>query len=218
MSPKKMLRFKFQLNVNLSLFPNFTTFQLLLKYFFLSAICDIGCDNGGHCVGPNQCECPSGFQGSHCQLDVNECDLEPCGSESTCVNMPGWYYCDCRDGYRSYHNPLDGSHSCVDENECESDHTCHPDTQCRNTLGGYTCMCQPGAPCTGTCVLDGTHIQDGASWQEGCSMCVCVQGKVSCTQVECDCSESVDSRCCPRCQNQQSCSHQVSFTVLRGSK
>ena len=62
--------------------------------FSASAICEAGCENGGQCVGPNQCACPYGFQGPLCQDDIDECSMEPsvhkCSSDSTCVNKPGW--------------------------------------------------------------------------------------------------------------------------------
>lgn len=36
-------------------------------------------------------------------LDVDECSLglHMCHSNSQCINMPGWYYCQCRPGYES---------------------------------------------------------------------------------------------------------------------
>lgn len=35
-------------------------------------------------------------------LDVDECaeGLHHCDNNSVCVNMPGWYYCECQKGYR----------------------------------------------------------------------------------------------------------------------
>ena len=33
--------------------------------------------------------------------DIDECvdGFVECDSKSTCVNLPGWYHCECRDGY-----------------------------------------------------------------------------------------------------------------------
>ena len=66
----------------------------IICIFSASAICEAGCENGGQCVGPNQCACPYGFQGPLCQDDIDECSMEPsvhkCSSDSTCVNKPGW--------------------------------------------------------------------------------------------------------------------------------
>lgn len=42
--------------------------QLLLELCSLPlAYCLPGCQNGGRCVGPNSCECPSGYKGDRCQ-------------------------------------------------------------------------------------------------------------------------------------------------------
>ena len=66
----------------------------LPKLFNFSAVCEAGCENGGICDGPNHCACPSGFEGSKCQVDIDECALGPgvhqCSSDSICVNKPGW--------------------------------------------------------------------------------------------------------------------------------
>lgn len=33
--------------------------------------------------------------------DIDECStgLVECDSRAACVNLPGWYHCECRDGY-----------------------------------------------------------------------------------------------------------------------
>lgn len=35
--------------------------------------------------------------------DVDECSLgiHQCHPNSRCINLPGWYYCDCKEGYYS---------------------------------------------------------------------------------------------------------------------
>lgn len=62
--------------------------------FECEPICSAGCENGGQCIGPEECACPSGFQGPQCQDDIDECALgqnvHKCSSESTCVNKAGW--------------------------------------------------------------------------------------------------------------------------------
>ncbi|XP_066569095.1 epidermal growth factor-like protein 7 [Amia ocellicauda] len=63
------------------------------------AICSKPCVNGGTCVRPNQCVCPSGWTGKQCQTDVDECS----GSHSCaqqCVNTIGSYQCGCQEGYQ----------------------------------------------------------------------------------------------------------------------
>jgi len=42
--------------------------------------------------------------GESCELDLDECasGTHRCPPDAArCVNMPGWYYCRCRAGYRA---------------------------------------------------------------------------------------------------------------------
>lgn len=61
-------------------------------------------------MGPNQCSCREGYVGPNCELDLDECatGVHQCHDTSVCVNMPGWYYCKCKPGYRTifHHNTL----------------------------------------------------------------------------------------------------------------
>lgn len=115
---------------------------------FFSAVCNQTCQNGGECVAPGRCSCRRGYIGNSCELDLDECasDLHRCHQSSTCFNMPGWYYCRCKPGYRSaLHDSTQGT-QCVDIDECndqtiERRHTCHPSAKCVNTEGGYECVC-----------------------------------------------------------------------------
>lgn len=69
----------------------------------VAAICNQTCLNGGECVSPAKCSCRKGYIGPSCELDLDECatGLHRCHPASVCVNMPGWYYCKCKHGYRS---------------------------------------------------------------------------------------------------------------------
>ena len=47
------------------------------------------CENGGVCIGHNQCNCSSAWSGAGCHVNVNECietqlQLPTCSSESVC--------------------------------------------------------------------------------------------------------------------------------------
>lgn len=66
--------------------------------------CDYGrfcapnpCRNGGVCEegddGP-QCMC-RGYSGVTCELDVDECEQQPCGVGATCINEAGSFRCIC---------------------------------------------------------------------------------------------------------------------------
>ena len=48
------------------------------------------CQNGANCTnngsnGQYICKCSSGYTGSDCEDDINECLTEPCHNDSTCI-------------------------------------------------------------------------------------------------------------------------------------
>jgi len=53
-----------------------------------------GCDPVTGCV------CETGWAGTRCENDVDECDTNPCiGVNKQCVNTQGSYICRCATGY-----------------------------------------------------------------------------------------------------------------------
>ena len=148
------------------------------------------------------------------QEDIDECllgeSVHQCSGDSQCVNKPGWSYCACRRGYSSYRNPLTQLTTCTDVDECEDgSHTCHHTATCLNTHGSYSCYCGADPDCSTACVLEGQTYKDGSSWQDGCNSCTCESGRVTCDQVQCDCSVAgADHGCCPECYDTKQCRHQ----------
>ncbi|XP_015593375.1 protein kinase C-binding protein NELL1 isoform X3 [Cephus cinctus] len=186
-------------------------------------MCSLPCQNGGECVAPGRCSCRRGYIGSSCELDLDECasDLHRCDRFSTCFNVPGWYYCRCKPGYRSaLHDSNQGTTQCLDIDECndrnlERMHTCHPSASCVNTEGGYECVCPAGHDhdCKLSCWFEGREVENGetvAPAGSPCRRCTCKDGVITCREPICDCSIPSSQRdtCCRQCDPKFSCKHQ----------
>lgn len=46
-----------------------------------------------------RCQCAAGFTGTHCELNVNECQSNPCKNQATCVDELNSYSCKCQPGF-----------------------------------------------------------------------------------------------------------------------
>ena len=66
------------------------------------------CKNGGTCLDVSNnatsndyyvCECLPGWEGVHCELDVDECGSNPCLNGGTCAHGINSYQCFCNIGY-----------------------------------------------------------------------------------------------------------------------
>lgn len=90
-------------------------------------------------LGSYICRCRPGFtrenQRDSC-VDINECDLyTPCNTSiSTCVNLPGRYYCQCLISQSN-------DEQCVPKNVCaEQNDLCGPHSECVvSSSNGYNC-------------------------------------------------------------------------------
>nr|CAD7393764.1 unnamed protein product [Timema cristinae] len=185
-------------------------------------VCNQTCLNGGECVSPGICSCRRGYVGPSCELDLDECssNLHRCHEDSVCVNMPGWYYCKCKAGYRSivYDNSLGiMCHGCSFEGkEVSNGATVSPTNNlcrlCECMNGVMSCKdrpcdcsasgsasdvccprCNPNTKCTHQ-ELKHVTFHSGEQWIYQCQTCECFGGEIDCWPMECPpfmCSEPI---------------------------
>ncbi|XP_070174967.1 uncharacterized protein [Littorina saxatilis] len=164
---------------------------------------------GLSCHPVTGCVCQSGWTGSQCQDDVNECEESPdvCGEGKRCVNNNGSYTCLCPDGYTDNSEGV-----CQDVDECSEKstlNTCEELEQCHNVPGSFYCTCIHGyTRVNGTCTdLDECGSTSQNQCQQQCSnvpgsyTCQCRYGyrlnvdRASCSQVKDVCAEFEGLHC-----------------------
>ncbi|CAJ1065064.1 protocadherin Fat 4 isoform X1 [Xyrichtys novacula] len=109
------------------------------------------------------CTCPAGFAGTLCEADVDECEVNPCENEGTCVNTAGSFYCHCQKGFTGPVCSADVD-QCL-RVKCQNGGTCVP------TKDGYYCLCVPG--------FEGEKCEQ---LMDHCKSTPCVQG--NCTNLQ----------------------------------
>lgn len=80
-------------------------------------------------------------------LDEDPCTTSQltCVKYSSCVVDSNIPRCFCDRGFTTkYANSNAAQITCLDINECSGHHRCHPNADCINTEGSYTCKCKPG--------------------------------------------------------------------------
>ena len=77
-----------------------------------------------------------GTYGENCDINVNECQSNPCLNQGQCVDKINGFECRCLPGYR-------GRLCEEDVNECVSSPCLHGG-QCTDLINDYSCRCKPG--------------------------------------------------------------------------
>lgn len=76
-----------------------------------------------------------GFTGAHCEIDIDECDPDPC-HYGTCKDGIASFTCLCQPGYTG--------HRCdININECQSQ-PCKNGGTCQDRNNAYNCICLKG--------------------------------------------------------------------------
>ena len=100
------------------------------------------CSHGGECVdglGDSfTCLCTEGWTGDTCEVNIDECEEDPCLNEGHCMDLVGDFLCVC---------PLTWSgRVCEDRVEQCEDNPCLNDALClveEDTERGFRCYCVP---------------------------------------------------------------------------
>ena len=61
------------------------------------------CENGGLCIDESDshtCRCASGYTGSYCDIQIDECASNPCQHGATCTDQLDSYVCTCTPGFQ----------------------------------------------------------------------------------------------------------------------
>lgn len=140
------------------------------------------CENGATCTNTEtgySCECPPGFTGANCELEIDSCAAEPCVN-GFCTDEVDGYACACAAGFT-------GDNCEVEIDECAAA-PCVNGGICVDALAGYECHCLVG--------YTGPRCETVI---DNCASQPCVNGGACTNEVAdytCSCPPGYDGRNC----------------------
>uniref|UniRef100_A0A8C2L8T5 Delta-like protein n=1 Tax=Cricetulus griseus TaxID=10029 RepID=A0A8C2L8T5_CRIGR len=161
------------------------------------------CGPHGHCVslpgGNFSCVCDSGFTGTYCHENIDDCMGQPCRNGGTCIDEVDSFRCFCPSGW-------EGELCDINPNDCLPD-PCHSRGRCYDLVNDFYCACDDGwkgKTCHSrefqcdiyTCSNGGTCYDNGDTFR-----CACPPGWKGST-----CTIAKNSSCLPNpCVNGGTC-------------
>ncbi|MGB0588689.1 MAG: lamin tail domain-containing protein [Myxococcota bacterium] len=119
----------------------------------------VACLNGSTCTDLSydfECACQDGYSGKRCEIDDDECAVDPCQNGSACQDLVFDYMCHCLDGY-------EGKQCEIDQDECAPATLPEDHPQYALTDGSH---CQNGASCEDQVFDYFCHCPDGFSGKD----------------------------------------------------
>ncbi|KAI8034244.1 hypothetical protein M5D96_013003 [Drosophila gunungcola] len=146
------------------------------------------CDNGGTCYNTFngfRCQCRPAFEGTKCEVDVNECALYEgtdlgCQNGGQCQNQFGSYSCLCQPGWHGMHC----SQRKADCSQSSAWELCgHGSCVPSSDDASYRCLCEPGWKTNGltpVCGEDVDECSDTAAHTPCSTKCINLPGSFTC--------------------------------------
>uniref|UniRef100_A0A8C7WP38 Protein eyes shut homolog n=1 Tax=Oryzias sinensis TaxID=183150 RepID=A0A8C7WP38_9TELE len=159
-------------------FPGLRAVNYLFSLPFPGTMCEIEinecdsspCQHNGTCydlVGDYECQCPAGFQGKNCEVDIDACGLptSTCSPKTQCLDLPKAFEYSCHVPCPQDFQPCANGGHCVlnnassytcictrgwtgqtcriNVNDCIQ-HWCQNMATCVDEIDGYSCLCPSG--------------------------------------------------------------------------